>query len=171
MKHLAILMTITLFSLNSFANVDEYRKIAKDTIKLVLMKKITPDNVDDVIKNQEKLMEIGKIACTKYKSESKDPTALKVMDLVVTNADAMKEMSLREIEKQWHNGNFLSSNGVDPKKVKHFGSTNSYMDMIVHPATAILVLKEYKKSKNSAGLSQIKDELSEVLEHIKHLNA
>lgn len=151
------------------AEIDEYKKLANDTIKLVLTKKITPENVDDVIKTQEKLVNIGKQACTKFKGETQDATATKVMDLVLSNADSMQKMSLEEIEKQWHNGEFLKANGVDPDTVQHFGAANSHMDMIVHPVTAILVLNDYKKSKDAKKLDQVKDELSEVLKHLQHL--
>jgi hypothetical protein len=45
-----------------------------------------------------------------------------------------------------------------------------HYDSIVHPATAIICLQEYKKSNNEELLEQMKAELAEVAEHMKHLD-
>ena len=45
-----------------------------------------------------------------------------------------------------------------------------YYDAVVYPATAIICLKEYRNTKNDELLEQVKAELVEVREHMKHLN-
>lgn len=47
--------------------------------------------------------------------------------------------------------------------------TGSLMDTIVHPATAIIALRDYKKSKDKALLQQVHDELEEVVHHVERI--
>jgi len=94
---------------------------------------------------------------------------IKVMQLVIDNAPSMGSMSLADIEAQWHEGAFTKANGVDISGFDHFSEVLSHYDTIVHPATAIICLKQYKVFGDEALLEQVQDELTEVNEHIGHL--
>jgi len=63
----------------------------------------------------------------------------------------------------------FKKNGVKINEIDHMGEVNSLADTVIHAATSYLALVEYKKQPNKDHLDQVKDELSEVLEHIKHI--
>ncbi len=155
-----------LTSMSLAMDVASYKSIAKNTIKEALSGSIS--DIDKLIADQEKLVALGVQGCKDY--AKKDSKYEKLMTLVVDNADKMKAMSLEEIEDKWHNGGTLYDNGIDFDAIDHFGPAISYMDAVVHPATTYIVLTQYKKTKDADLLSQVKDELSEVLEHMDHIH-
>ena len=55
------------------------------------------------------------------------------------------------------------------REYDHFAEVMCHYDTVVHPATAIIALKEYKKTNNEEYVEQVKDELAEVVQHLKHL--
>ena len=63
----------------------------------------------------------------------------------------------------------MKANGIDISTYDHFSDVMCFCEAVVHPATAIICLKEYKKTKNEELLEQMKAELAEVREHLKHL--
>ena len=145
-------------------DVDTYKSLATETIQAVLSGSV---DVDDLINKQKKLIEIGVNGCKEYAEKS--PADAKIMNLVVANADAMQAMTLDEIEPAWHDFGVLAENGIDGDAIDHFGPVISHMDAVLHPATAIIALRDYKNTGNPDLLGQVKDELSEVLEHIEHV--
>ncbi len=142
-----------------------YKKIANSTIQTVLSGSVS--NVDALIADQEKLIAIGIAGCKEYAKQ--DPKHAKLMKLVVDNADNMKAMTLDEIEPAWHDGEFVNESGIDFDAIDHFSPALSHMDSVLHPATAIIALRDYKGSGDADLLEQVKDELSEVLKHIEHV--
>lgn len=148
-------------------DVKGYSKLAKEIVKEALSGSVS--DVDALIAKQEELIKMGVAGCNDHASAN--PKDAKLLNLVTANADKMKAMSLEEIEDQWHDGGYLTSNGVDVESYDHFGAAYSLMDTVVHPATGIIALKMYKTSKDPELLTQVKEELSEVLEHIKHVGS
>ena len=160
------LVLAVLISLPAFAmDVSGYKKIAKATIKEALSGSVK--DIDKLIADQKKLVKMGVEGCNEY--AKKDPKYAKLMKLVVSNADKMMAMDLDEIEEAWHEGGVLEENGIDFESIDHFSPALSHMDTVVHPATSYIALKEYKLSNDGELLEQVKDELSEVLEHIGHI--
>jgi len=144
-----------------------YAKIAKKTIGRVISNNI---DVDKMSADMEKLVALGVSGCKEYMGNPETPPAeVKVMKITIENADKMKSLTLDQIETQWHEGGVLKANGVDIGKFDHFDEVMCFVDTVVHPATAIICLKEYRKTKNAELLQQIQDELAEVVEHLKHL--
>lgn len=168
MKIIKVLLVagILLFSMqNAMAfDKDGFIKITKATIQTVMSGKVA--DVDKLIADQEKAIAIAVVGCNEYAQQA--PEHAKLMKLVVDNADKMKAMTLEEIEPAWHEGEFLKKQGINIDDIDHFSAALSHMDSVLHPATAIIALREYKKSQDPDFLSQVKDELSEVLEHITH---
>jgi hypothetical protein len=142
---------------------DEFKQLAEDTMKQVNGGSIS--DIDKLIQMQEKMVKIGAKACEQY--AAKRPGDAKMLNLVATNADKMKSMSLSEIEAQWHEKGFLKSQGIDTALLEEKSVTGSLMDTVVHPATTFIALNDYKKSKDPALLAQVNDELKEVLHHIE----
>ena len=147
-------------------DVVSYRKAANDTIRAMNMGVV--GDIDAMIAMQEQLMVLGIEGGVQFLQES--PQGGKPLQLVILNAESMKELTLDQIEEQWHGGAFLKSKGIDPDKIDHFGPMMSLMDSVIHPATAYLLLKEYKRTGDRNLLVRVKAELLEVLEHINHVH-
>jgi len=166
-KRLLTLIVLFNYSSLSYAlDVELFNKLANDTIKQMNMGVV--GDIDELIAKQEQLMIVGLEGGIEYlQTGIKDP---KPLMLVLENAEKMKSLTLDEIEDLWHGGNFLKSKGIDPDKIDHFGPMMSLMDSVIHPATAYLLIKEYKQTGDTDLLVRVKAELFEVLEHVKHIN-
>ncbi|MCK5230830.1 MAG: hypothetical protein KAR13_11225 [Desulfobulbaceae bacterium] len=169
-----LMMLIAGMITNAFAQTKHefdkktYDKTAKKTIGRVLSGNI---DADKMLTDMEKLVELGVAGCREHMNEPETPPIeVKMMKITIENAQKMTLLTLEKIEAQWHEGSVLKANGVDIEKFDHFAEVMCHYDAIVHPATAIICLNEYKKTKNEALLEQIKDELAEVREHLKHLD-
>ena len=171
---LIFLVMIVAISTNAFAGSEHefdkkaYDKIAKKTIGLVISGNVDADKMSA---DMEKLVALGVQGCKKHMSKAKTPPVeAKIMKAVIDNADKMKSLTLAEIEVQWHEGNVLKAKGIDIGSYDHFAAVMCHLDAVVHPATAIICLKEYKKTNKEELLEQVKDELAEVREHLKHID-
>lgn len=158
------LANVMFSSISISGELSEYKRIAQHTIEQAQKGKIA--NVDELIEQQAKLVQLGVEACNNY--GNKHPKAKRILDLVTSNADMMKQLSLSEIEEKWHHGGELKKNGYSVKE-DHFGAVGNLIDAVIHPATTYIALTHYKRDKNPQHLDQVVAELSEVLVHIQHL--
>lgn len=149
----------------SAADLDSYTKIAKTTMNQVTNGSV--GDIDKLIAMQEQLISIGQSAIKEY--AAKNPSAAKMLNLVNENANKMKTMSMAEIEEQWHEKGYLKSKGISGPLLEEKSVTGSLMDTVVHPATAIIALNEYKKTKDKKLLQQVHDELEEVVHHVERI--
>ncbi len=148
-------------------DVKLFDKIAKRTIGAVISGDV---DADALLADMEKLLDIGIAGCKEHMGESETPeNEKKLMKLTIDNGKKMTTLSLDEIESQWHDGGAPKAAGIDIDKWDHFDEVMCHYDAVVHPATCIICINTYKKTKNEEMLDQIKDELSEVREHLKHL--
>ncbi|MEA3348444.1 MAG: hypothetical protein U9Q39_05200, partial [Pseudomonadota bacterium] len=105
-----------------------------------------------------------------YIAKKETPAAeVELLEITIANAAAMSSLPMAEIEAQWHGGGFLKDKGIDVGKFGHFDKVLCFYDALVHPATVIICLKQYQHSSDQGLLDQAKDELMEVVEHMKHL--
>ena len=167
---IAIVLMITI-GLNAGTKHDfdkeAYNKIAKKAIGLVVSGNADPEKM---LVHLNTLVEMGIAGCQEHMNEPETPAnEKKIMEWVIEQGPKMTSLSLDEIEKLWHDGGFLKGKGIDIDKFEHFDEVMCHYDAVVHPATAIICINEYKKDKSEEHLDQIKDELAEVIEHIKHL--
>lgn len=142
-----------------------YTKLANDTINEANSGFVS--NINQLISIQKQLVEIGVAGSKQYMK--KHPEHQEILGLVVSQADEMMKMSLDEIEAQWHQGAFMRSKGHDLQKMDHFGELFSLMDSIIHPATAYIALKDYKRTRKQDYLGRAAAELIEVVEHVAHI--
>ncbi|KPJ89314.1 MAG: hypothetical protein AMJ53_15870 [Gammaproteobacteria bacterium SG8_11] len=147
------------------ADWHHFEEMATRTINAV--KKGHPKDVDQLIVLQERLMEIGVKACENYALANPDDAEM--FQLVVNNAENMKVLSLPEIKQQWHAKRFLLSHGIPVEKLQQNSTTGSLLDAVVHPATAYIALKEYRRTGDSALLEQVNLELSEAVLQLTYL--
>ena len=144
-----------------------YDKIAKRTIGRIIGGNV---DADQMITDMEQLLELGIAGCKEHMGEAETPPReVKMMRITIDNAHRMPLLTLDQIEAQWHEGGVFKANGIDIDKLSHFAEVMCHYDAVVHPATAIICLKQYKKTKKEALLEQVQDELAEVRQHLKHL--
>lgn len=158
----SIMVMVGLVTVVNASDLDEFKAIANKTIKAVVDGNI---DADKMLIDMDRLIVLGQSFCKKHATGK----ATKFMNLVIDNADKMKAMSLDEIEEAWHDGQAIKDAGINIDEFDHFSPAFSAADTVIHPATSYIVLKNYKKDGDKDGLAQIKDELSEVLEHASHL--
>lgn len=144
---------------------NHFKKMANQTIKAV--KKGHPKDVAQLIHMQERLMEIGIMACKIHAQAYPDDA--KMLYLVVNNAENMKVMSLSEIKRQWHAKRFLLNHGIAVDKLHQNTTTGSLLDSVVHPATAYIALREYRRTGDASLLKQVDNELSEAVLQLSYL--
>ena len=168
---LVVLMAVVVT--NAFAQTKHefdkkgYSKIVKKNIGRIISGNI---DVDRMLTDMDQLLNMGIAGCEEHMGEKETPaTEAKMMRYTIDNARSMPALSLDKIEAQWHEGGFLKSKGIDINVFSHFDEVMSHYDAVVHPATVIICLKEYQKSKNEELLEQMKAELAEVKEHIEHI--
>ncbi len=164
---LSIALFVPMFAASqAFAmDVDTYLSVAEQTVKKVKKGKVK--DVDTLIAQQEELIRLGIEGALKFAEES--PENRKMMHLLVLNSERMKTMSLEDIEKAWHGGEYMKSHGIDINEMAHTDAAMNFYDAIVHPATALIALSEYKSKKDPELLSQVENELTEVMMHVEHL--
>ncbi len=171
MKRIICVLSVTcvlvfaMVSASMAGHVEDYERIAKETVQAIISGSVS--NVDKLIANQEHLMEIALEECQEHQEET--PKDAKLMDLVINNASRMKTSSLEKPEEDWHDGGVLTANGIDFDAMDPLAPATIFMHMVVHPASAYIALKDYKSSKDEEMLDVVKDELSEVISHMKHV--
>ena len=161
----SMVLSLQMYSVNAM-DVKGYIKIANHTVQEANGGFIS--NINQLLTMQERLIEMGVDGSKEY--IKKHPEHADVLGEVIIHAESMKRMTLDEIEDQWHMGKHMASKGYDMEKFDHFGPLFSLMDSIIHPATAYISLKEYKRTRNTDFLARASGELIEVIEHVKHLN-
>lgn len=131
-------------------------------------------DADKLIADMEKLVDLGVKGCKGHMVEAETPDdEKKIMEIVIANAKKMSLLRLEKIETQWHEGAAFKKEGVDVAKYDQHSEVMSHCDTVVHPATCIICLNDYKRETDDAKkkelLDQIKDELAEVHEHMEVL--
>ena len=162
--HISGLLLAGFSLISNAADLSEYKRLAQHTIEIVQNGKVA--DIDKLIETQARLVQLGVDACNDY--ARKHPKAKRVLELVTSNADMMKRLSLSEIEEKWHHGGELKKNGYEVKE-DHFGAVGNLIDAVIHPATTYIALTKYRTDNNPAHLEQVVAELSEVLVHLQYL--
>jgi hypothetical protein len=164
---MAVIVTNTFAQTHHEFDKSGYTKIVKKAIGQIISGNI---DTGKMLTDMDKLVAMGIAGCEEHMGEKETPAVeVKMMKYTIDNAQSMSSLSLDKIEEQWHEGGFLKSKGIDLNSFSHFDEVMSHYDAIVHPATVIICLKEYEKSKNEELLEQMKAELAEVKEHIEHI--
>jgi len=162
---LVVGLSFSLFSPSYALDVNEYRKIAEDTIRQMNMG--IAGDIEVVIAMQEKLMILGIEAGVEFLQNDSDNG--RPLQLVIVNAENMKTLSLARMEELWVQGKFLKDKGFNPEDLDAFGVMATLMDSVIYPATAYVALEEYKNTGNPELLIRVKTELLAALNKIGQL--
>lgn len=142
------------------SEADHFREAVEHAIK-----PIVSEDIAAALKETEALVKQGAKIVAEEAHELHDDKERKLAELTAANAEKMLSMSSEELEEGWIHGEALASEGVDLAEYDHFSKVMSYYDMVIHPAMAHSLLKEYQESRKRHLLVQAREELSELLEH------
>jgi hypothetical protein len=106
-----------------------------------------------MISNAKELISKASPILAEFKN--KNPQCTELLDAIVNSSAKMGKLTLAQIEDQYHEGSAL------PKAEDLCFEAK---ELIVHPATVIVISKRYKLKKEQR--TQITDEIEEVLAHL-----
>jgi hypothetical protein len=165
-KLLLLAAGVTLSASQAIAFEEEqYRAVVAETIGMIDSGEI---DVSHLVSLQEQLIQFGVEGAAEHAASN--PAIAPIMEHVIANAADMPQLSLDQIEVDWHDGGSLAAVGIDIGRLDHFGKAVGLIDSVVHPATAIIALREYEATQDQMFLLQVKDELAEVIEHLAHIS-
>ena len=163
---LLIALSVMVFLPSAFAfNTGNFERIANNTISATLSGQIS--DVDELIRLQKKLMDIGVDACESYAHSS--PENATIMQLVIDNAPEMRHMSLDEIERDWIEGRVFREYGIDLYDIDFTSPVHAYIAMVARPAMTFTLLTTYEATNDPALLERVRRELSETLLQVSRL--
>jgi hypothetical protein len=116
----------------------------------------------------DEMIKIGVAGAKEY--SDRQPKFAKLMAAVVGDVEAMKGFTDAEIEAKWgEQGTGGDAVGIPLKSLGQFDDTRAAMELIVSPAHAYIFVKKWETAQKSRWLDQAKDELTELGEHLKHV--
>ena len=93
------------------------------------------------------------------------------MKTVVENVDAMKKLSFKDLEHEWHDLNHFTKSGSNDLGIDVKAEDNEHftdpIHAIVHPLLVLKAAQAYATSKDEADLKAIKEEMEEGLEQVE----
>ncbi len=144
-----------------------YDKLSKKNIGRIISGNI---NADVMMSDMEELLDQGVEGAEAHMNDQGTPAAeANIMKIIIENHEKMTALSLSEIEAQWHQGTALKAQGIDISKMDPLGETMRHYELLVNPATAIVCLKQYKRTQDETLLSTLEEHLVEARDHLKHL--
>jgi hypothetical protein len=134
---------------------------AEVATKTLADSKATLGRLDDMIK-------IGMTGAKEF--GDRQPKYAKLMAAVIADAETMKSLTDAEIEAKWgEQGTGGDVAGIPLKSLGQFDDTRAAMELIVGPAHASILVKKWETAQKARWLDQARDELTELGEHLKHV--
>lgn len=153
MKNLLIVLSLSCLSASALAGnsdlLDNYGKLAKSTTQQI---HTMPYKKLGVVSS--KLVDIAKEFLPAFSQSN--PVCKDYIDTLMKAADSMQELTLEQIEADYHH------DGKLPKVTD--GSCYHAKDLLVHPATVVVMANKLKDSK--ANRDSMAAELYEVIAHL-----
>ncbi|MDH5328223.1 MAG: hypothetical protein OEZ68_09055 [Gammaproteobacteria bacterium] len=166
-RFLSFYMFGLLMCFNTIASeLSNFRSITSSAITTLRSDK--PIDIDRLIRMQEQLMQLGIQACSDYALTH--PQDAHIIKLVIDSTNTMRNLTLAQIDSQWHTRQALLDRNIEPEKIEHFSLIGDLMNTIIHPATAYIALVKYKKTRDKQLLQRAEQELSDLLQHLDHIH-
>ncbi len=144
-----------------------YRSLIEAVTKEIILGKF--ENFDAALARLDDATAIAKIAAKERAAAV--PADAKLMEFSIAAPDAIKKTAVDKLEEDWGDGaKAFERAGFKRGAADQFKAAESYSDMVVHPMAAWVYLTAWKKAPSAGLLDQAKNELIEVLEHLKHAN-
>ncbi len=100
------------------------------------------------------------------------PTGQKLLKAVTDSVEAMKKLSFKDLEHEWHDMHHFEAAdkdiGLDLKSEDNEHFTDP-IHTIVHPLLALKAAQDYSSSKSADALKSMKEEMEEGLEQIEKM--
>ena len=144
-----------------------YQSLIEGVAKEIVTGKF--DNLDATLKRLDDATALAKVAARARAAEV--PADAKLMEFSIAAPDVIRTTAVDKLEEEWgEGGKAFERAGFGRGLSEHFKASFSYADLLVHPASASVYLSAWRKAPSAALLDQAKNELIEVLEHLKHAN-
>ena len=167
----AILLTATAFThAADKAEIDthcnNYRAAGKAIVEMAINKKI---DVAEVEKKVQILLTESSWGATEYAKVH--PKGEKLLKTIVDNIEAMKKLSFKDIEHEWHDLNHFTKSGSSDLGIDVKAEDNEHftdpIHSIVHPILVLKAAQTFATSKDEAELKAVKEEMEEGLEQME----
>jgi hypothetical protein len=165
---LSVLLFVTTSGAADKAAIDahylSYHKAGKAVVEMGLLKKVDAGEVE---KNVEVMLADAVWMAGEYAKAF--PNGQKLLKAVIDNVEAMKKLSFKELEHEWHDLHHFDKAtdlGLDIKAEENEHFTDP-IHSIVHPLLVLKAAQQYATSKGEEQLKAIKEEMEEGLEQME----
>lgn len=141
-----------------------YHKAGKTVVEMGLLKKVDAVEVE---KNVEVMLADAVWMAGEYAKAF--PNGQKLLKAVTDNVEAMKKLSFKELEHEWHDLHHfdkITDLGLDLKAEENEHFTDP-IHSIVHPMLVLKAAQRYASAKSDEDLKAIKEEMEEGLEQME----
>lgn len=145
-------------------DVESYERLVATSIEVVKSDEV---DVEALLQYQDALIQLG-VAGVQGFGEAR-PEFADAMDFVAAHAESMKSESLVSIEPNWHEGGALADAGIDTETLYDDDHASTYMEAVIHPATAHIATRAYALTGDDDYLDQVEFELEEIVAHFEDL--
>ena len=151
------------------AHAISYHRAGKSVVEMALTKKVDASEVEKKVQTMvdDALWFLGEYGKAFPKGE-------KLLKVVAGNAEAMKKLSFKELEHEWHDlGHFDKADkeiGLDLKAEENEHFTDP-IHSLVHPLLVLKAAQDYVTTKSEDALKNIKEEMQEGLEQMEKQKA
>ncbi|OUR97407.1 hypothetical protein A9Q84_13865 [Halobacteriovorax marinus] len=150
---LSLLFSCSSTTKNSNSDLNKLVSEYESSAKTLLENNNQKSRKNTIIKNANDLIAKAKPILIAFKN--KNPQCSELLTAIMNSDKKMGLLTLEQIEEQYHEGSALPKADDLCFEAK---------ELIVHPATVIVISKNYKLSKDQR--TQINDEIEEVLGHL-----
>ncbi len=168
----ATLMAVATFQAQSAdkaavdTHVNSYLAAGKAIVEMSITKKLDAAEVD---KKVQTLVADAVWLATEYGKAH--PKGEKLLKSVVDNVDAMKKLSFKDLEHEWHDLNHFTKSGSNDLGIDVKAEDNEHftdpIHAIVHPLLVLKAAQAYATSKGDDDLKAVKEEMEEGLEQVE----
>lgn len=177
MKYPSVILAATFLAVASFqaqaadkaaidSHATSYLAAGKAVVEMSITKKVDAAEVE---KKVQTMLADAVWLATEYGKAH--PKGEKLLKTVVENVDAMKKLSFKDLEHEWHDLNHFTKSGSNDLGIDVKAEDNEHftdpIHAIVHPLLVLKAAQAYATSKDEADLKAIKEEMEEGLEQVE----
>lgn len=151
------------------SHCNSYHAAAKAVIEMAINKK-----VDAAIVEQKVNVMLADAVWLAREYAAARPKGDKLLKVIVANVDAMKKLSFKELEEQWHDLGYFAQPGheagLDLKAEENEHFTDP-IHTIVHPLLVLKAAQAYAAGQKAEDLAAVKEEMEEGIEQMEKQRA
>lgn len=148
------------------ARYKSYHEAGKAVVEMALTKKVDAAEVE---KRVETMLTAATWIAVEYGKIH--PKGEKLLKVVTDNVGAMKKLSFKELEHEWHDLNHFTKSGSNDLGIDVKAEENEHftdpIHAIVHPLLVLKAAQAYASSKDEGELKAVKEEMEEGLEQME----